>query len=621
MLITLKSAILKFLLWFVVLTALMALLKWGFMAYNSDIYAAYSWGQWWQVLWSGLKMDMSVAGYLTIIPGVLIIAQLWAHPRNKVIPLISKIYCWLAGVLIAGTAVADAVLYPFWGFKLDMTPLFYFSTSPSAAMASVSGWFVFLGILVWLVIGVALGFVLWYSAGCRKVKCKLERRAASTGVMVLLIAALFLPIRGSVTVSTMNPSRAYFSTDMRLNHAAVNPAFSLLYSAAHQGGDDEQFHFMDDAEAARIFAQSLRVDSIGGKVPCGNPQGVLSTPRPDIYIIILESFSAHLMPSLGGEPVTMGLDSIARSGLSFTKAFASGFRTDRAIPAILSGYPSMPTQSAMKDIARCERIPSLSQELVEEGYECAYYYGGDANFTNMLAFLRAAGFAKVVSDKDFPISERLSKWGVHDHLVLEKALQDALERHPSRHFTVIQTSSSHEPFEVPYSNPRFPDKRRNALAYTDSCVTTFVNALRKDTNWANTLVILVPDHYSVYPQGLTDPLARHHVPLVLTGGALQFKGQVDTPVDHTAIAATVLGMMGLPHDQLRFSRDAFDPGTAAAALFSSPGFFGWVTPTDTLVYDYDQRLFTISHSNDTATARRRMLATIQTLYSDFAHRQ
>ncbi len=108
---------------------------------------------------------------------------------------------------------------------------------------------------------------------------------------------------------------------------------------------------------------------------------------------------------------------------------------------------------------------------------------------------------------------------------------------------------------------------------------------------------------------------------MLTGGALQFKGQVDTPVDHTAIAATVLGMMGLPHDQLRFSRDAFDPGTAAAALFSSPGFFGWVTPTDTLVYDYDQRLFTISHSNDTATARRRMLATIQTLYSDFAHRQ
>ncbi len=600
----------------------MALLKWRFMSYNWDIYEAYSFGQWLQVAWAGLKMDMSVAGYLTILPGVLIIAQLWSRPRNRIIPLITKIYCGVVGALIAATVVADAILYPYWGFKLDMTPLFYFSTSPSAAMASVSGWFVVGGILIWLLLGAALGCILWYAVGRMKVTCKWGRQGGATAVMVLLIGALFLPIRGSVTVSTMNPSRAYFSTDMRLNHAAVNPAFSLLYSAAHQGGDDKQFHFMDDDEASRVFAESLRGDSLGGSVPCGLTQGYLSTPRPDIYIIILESFSAHLMPSLGGEAVTLGLDSIARSGLTFTKAFASGFRTDRAIPAILSGYPSMPTQSAMKDIARCERIPSLSQELVKEGYECAYYYGGDANFTNMLAFLRSAGFSKVVSDKDFPISERLSKWGVHDHLVLEKALEDIRKNDQhGRHFTVIQTSSSHEPFEVPYSNPRFPDKRRNALAYTDSCVTTFVNALRRDTNWANTLVILVPDHYSVYPQGLTDPLARHHVPLVFTGGALQFKGTVDMPVDQTAIAATLLGMMGLPHHQLRFSRDAFDPGTAQAALFSTPGFFGMVTPTDTLVYDYDQRLFTISQSTDTATARRRMLATIQTLYSDFAHRQ
>ncbi|MCC8038592.1 MAG: LTA synthase family protein, partial [Bacteroidales bacterium] len=487
-----KSAILKIVTWFVVLVALMALLKWGFMAYNSDIYSTYSYGQWWQVVWAGLKMDMSVAGYLTIIPGVLIIAQLWAHPRNKVIPLITKAYCFLVGALIAATTVGDAVLYPFWGFKLDMTPLFYFSTSPSAAMASVSGWFVFWGIVIWIALGAALGFALWYTAGGLKVTCSLAKRASATAVMVVLIAALFLPIRGSVTVSTMNPSRAYFSTDMRLNHAAVNPAFSLLYSAAHQGGDDNQFRFMDDDEARGIFAKSLREPNHS---PLTTHHSPLTTPRPDIYIIILESFSAHLMPSLGGEPITMGLDSIARSGLSFTRAFASGFRTDRAIPAILSGYPSMPTQSAMKDIARCERIPSLSQELVEQGYECAYYYGGDANFTNMLAFLRAAGFSKVVSDKDFPISERLTKWGVHDHLVLEKALDDIRKQGDGRrHFTVIQTSSSHEPFDVPYSNPRFPDKRRNALAYTDSCVTTFVNALRRDTNWANTLPFSATGH-------------------------------------------------------------------------------------------------------------------------------
>ena len=43
---------------------------------------------------------------------------------------------------------------------------------------------------------------------------------------VLLTAALFIPIRGGFSVSTMNLSKVYFSQDQRMNHAAINPAFS-----------------------------------------------------------------------------------------------------------------------------------------------------------------------------------------------------------------------------------------------------------------------------------------------------------------------------------------------------------------------------------------------------------
>ena len=69
---------------------------------------------------------------------------------------------------------------------------------------------------------------------------------------------------------------------------------------------------------------------------------------------------------------------------------------------------------------------------------------------------------------------------------------------------VIQTSSSHEPFEVPYSAP-FPDKRAVAFAYTDKCLGEFIRFLKSDSSrWEQSLVVLVPDHYGAYPRDLSD---------------------------------------------------------------------------------------------------------------------
>lgn len=74
--------------------------------------------------------------------------------------------------------------------------------------------------------------------------------------------------------------------------------------------------------------------------------------------------------------------------------------------------------------------------------------------------------------------------GAHDHLVFNRLLEDlkaeaaegtAEEKTP--HFRVLQTSSSHEPFEVPFR--RLENDRLNAFAYTDSCAGDFVRQFRE----------------------------------------------------------------------------------------------------------------------------------------------
>lgn len=582
-----------------------------FMLVYSDLYAGVGLSQWLSVITHGAAMDMTVAGYLTVLPALLTIATVMTGFDSR--GRIMSAYYWGVALLMASVQTLDLLLYGYWNFKLDTSPLFYFMTSPSAAFASASVIEMVGGVIGLALLTLLYYMVLRYTAGAVALSRVVNGRVLTGVALTLLTGLLFIPIRGGVTVSTMNLSRAYFSSDTRLNHAAVNPAFSLLYSATHQTDFSRQYRFFDNDEADHIFAATVTADSDS----VAQARQLLNTSRPDIVLVILESFSSHLLPSQGGEAVAMRLDSIAREGLLFTNFYASSFRTDRALPAILSGFPGQPTTSVMKFVDKTEHLPSIAASLGEQGYELSYYYGGDINFTNMLAYLVNSGFSTIVRDTDFPIADRTGKWGAHDHLVFDRCLQSLEQAEPSGkpRFTVVQTSSSHEPFQVPYDNPRFPEGPVRAFAYADSCLGHFVDKLKESPRWDNTLVIIVPDHLGAYPKNLSDLSERHHVPLVMTGGALALKGREDSPASQTDIAATLLGAMGVDHTQFKFSRNIFLPGVRHSAFFTEPEWAGMVTPTDTVAINLTT--MEVSPGADTLSVRDAK-ATLQVIYTELS---
>ena len=61
-----------------------------FMAYYYTLYNKVSWTDWFSVIGHGLPLDLSLAGYLTILPGLLLIASAWTDSR--ILQLIRRIY-------------------------------------------------------------------------------------------------------------------------------------------------------------------------------------------------------------------------------------------------------------------------------------------------------------------------------------------------------------------------------------------------------------------------------------------------------------------------------------------------------------------------------------------------
>ena len=444
-------------------------------------------------------MDCSMAGYLTVLPALGIIASVFT--RRPWLERAEVVWYVVVSLILGAVFTLDLLLYGYWGFRLDMTPIFYFISSPGAVLGGLSAKQAFIGVLLWLFQSGVIFLI--FSAVLSSIKLpelrERSQRRRTARVLGVLTLLLFIPIRGGVTVSTMNLSRAYFSRNQRLNHAAINPFFSLLYSATHQSGNHDNLNFYDDIKpfeplVTRTDSASVRTDTL------------LTAQRPDIYIIILESFSSHLLPSQGGEAIAMRLDSIAADGILFTNFYANTFRTDRALPSILNGYPGIPPVSVMKYVDKLEKLPSLPKTLKQNGYELSYYYGGDVNFTNMLAFLVSGGFDRIVCDKDFPSPSAWANGGAHDDVLFARVTRD-IDAGTAPQLRVVQTSSSHEPFEVPYN--KLANPAANAFAFTDSVVGDFVRRLEASPRWHNTLVVLVPDHYGAYPMPLDDMTARH----------------------------------------------------------------------------------------------------------------
>lgn len=585
------------------------------MVYYHDLYNDVSFGDYFRVMWHGLPLDLSLAGYLTAIPGLLLIASAWTD--SSILRRIRQVYFGLISFVMACIFIIDLGLYGFWGFRLDATPIFYFFSSPKDAVASVSFWFVLLGIAAVLIYAFIL-YCIFYSVLIREKKpLKIPYRRQNVSLALLLLTGmLFIPIRGGFTVSTMNLSKVYFSSDQRMNHAAINPAFSFMYSATHQNNFEKQYRFMAPEVADRLFAEMTDKPA----TPSDSIPQLLNTRRPNIIFIILESFSTHLMETFGGQPdVAVNMDKFAKEGILFSNFYANSFRTDRGLASIISGYPGQPSTSIMKYPEKTDKLPSIPRSLKNAGYNLAYYYGGDAGFTNMRSYLVSSGIEKIICDKDFPLSERTGKWGAQDHVLFQRLLKDFKEEKQQEPFLkLVQTSSSHEPFEVPFQ--KLDDKVLNAFAYADSCVGDFINQYRELPLWKNTLFVLVPDHQGAYPHRIDNPLDGQTIPLILIGGAIKEPQVIDTYASQIDIAATLLAQLGVPHDDFTFSKNILNPASPHFGYFTRPDFFGMVTPENQLVFNLDANAVQLDEGTDKGANLEKGKAFLQKLYDDLAKR-
>ncbi len=574
-------------------------------------------GDYFSVATHGLLHDFAVAGYFTVIPLLLIMVSIFKEiPMRKILTC----YNWGVAFLFTLAFLADMTLYPYWGVKLDASVLIYLD-SPLNAFASITIWHFLL--LLLLLAGGTYGIFRLLKLFCEKeyqpMSKELKPLSASRwgmlGAGILIGGVMFIGIRGGVTESTNNIGSVYFSDKQILNHSAVNPIFSFLYSLMHTEDFRKEYTFFEEEERAAIF---------NGLYPHDEQitDTLFTTRRPNIITIVLEGMSAELIEELGGmKGVTPNFNRLAKEGVLFTNCHANSFRTDRGLICALSGYPSFPKTSVMKSTTKSQKLPSLASALADEGYTNTFIYGGDINFTNMRGYLYSTGYRTLIADEDFTSAERSThQWGAGDDITFNRLYETVkLQKSSPWHITLL-TLSSHEPWSVPYN--RIPgDEIANSFAFTDEELGKFIDRLKQTEEWKNTLVICISDHtLARYPEGSKQSdINRNRIPLLFLGGVIKESKRIEAICNQSDLVGTILPQLGISNAPFPFSRNILGPGyTYPFAYHCFNNGFTFIDGTGISVFDLDSRKAIHTEPADGGKQRLdKAKAILQTTYFDF----
>jgi len=571
---------------------------------------------WGTVFYHGLRLDLATTGYLLVLPlaiggTALFTGKGWMWRTARVLQSAQMI---VVGIIATG----NLAIYRAWGTLLNYRAV-QFLQDPEGIIASLGNWQLLL-----LAVGLTALCILltWISSRLLIPAESLSKDQQQRWLVPVFFILTPMMMRGGWQQIPVNESSAFHTEKAPLNHAATNPVWYLGNNWIKSAGDDrEAYRFMSDETAQEIFD-----DLTGIK---GEPMRMLTMDRPNIVLIVLESWSADFIGPLNGDPTaTPFFNSLCDSGLLFTGIYSSGRRTDQMFPSVLSGYPAQPNHSISRYTDKIQRLDMLPEELENAGYSTLFHYGGELGFGNMNSFLLEAGFSSLTGKDRFKDEQMGSKWGAHDEYLFEKQLED-INRARAPFFSMGLTLSSHEPFDVPGRDKNKPagEKERflEAVRYTDRCLKQFMESAARQKWHGQTLFIFVADHGHHLPASREyhDP-SCYRIPLLFYGEVIkpEVRGRkISRTGSQHDLPPTLLNQLGINSNKFDFSIDLFNEKHPSFAYLNFDDAFGCISDSLQFVYFFEEKKmsgkFTHLMEQQDSSLTMRGKAYLQILYEDF----
>ncbi|NWO06945.1 MAG: sulfatase-like hydrolase/transferase, partial [Alteromonadaceae bacterium] len=335
-----------------------------------------------------------------------------------------------------------------------------------------------------------------------------KKVVSSLVVWPLLVILVFAGVRSTLAHRPANPAFFAVTSDALVNSLVISSAYSVEYAI---------YNMRHEASAASVYGK-VPIDQIlntvkkqphlvektfpSEKYPTVhfNPASRNYNKPKNIVVILEESLGATFVKDLGGVGVTPNLEQLRQEGWWFKQLYATGTRSVRGIEAVISSFLPTPARSTVKLSLSQQNFYTAADLLSRKGYFTEFIYGGETHFDNMGTFFIGNGFQSTLGQSDITNPQFVGSWGASDGDLFNTAHQrfKELEKIGQPFFSLVFTSSNHEPFEFPDNAIELYSKSKNtvenAVKYADFALGEFIKKAKRSEYWEDTIFLIVADH-------------------------------------------------------------------------------------------------------------------------------
>ena len=543
----------------------------------------FSLKEWFLCNTHSIFIDLATISYV-LIPILIFVIISFFNNKYKFLKAV-KYFTIVIIVISNFILVSDIGLFAEWGIKINHKALSYL-IYPQEVIASAKASPILLLLSIFLILSVIeiYIFIKYICTYLNSSKIAWKKKAIFILSLSLII---FMGIRGGFQTFPIDRSWSYFSEKTVLNHGAVNSSWNCLAALTEKDDyENNPYKFVDSKKANEIY--SLLMNNKNENIE----NSLFKIENPNIVIVLLESWGAETVGVLNKEiEATPNFTNLSKEGLLFNKFYATGYRTEQALAAIVAGFPSQPKTTIIRKFGKFDKLPSLANELLINGYHTSYYYGGDLQFANTDAYLKSAGFKKIIGQNDFKY-KLFTEWGAFDEDLFNFTAKD-LSKNKQPFFSIVMTSTSHAPYDKRVDQV-FKGKGQisdylNVIHYSDECLFRFIEESKKASWFQNTVFIMVADHTCCLPKNRQNyEIERHWIPCLIYGPALkdEFKGKTfDNPTSHVDLPAIILSQLKHPYQKFKWSKNVFNNKFNNWAFYTFDEGFGFIKDSNEIVYD------------------------------------
>ncbi|MFN8322767.1 MAG: sulfatase-like hydrolase/transferase [Chitinophagales bacterium] len=539
-------------------------------------------------LYHAIPLDISTSSYLLFIPSLLTLVFLLTG--KKYLNQLLTLYLLLTSFVFVFLSIAEIGVYREVHVKIYFNLLTHLKHADELFhSASISLLLTIFSLIAVVFYGCnKLIRYLLYDRFERAQYLNLKNGLSLFGVYCLFTTLLVLGCRGGLRPIPINEGEVYFSNNQCVNDAAVNPLWNIVHSYIETCKvlRGNAYKVMKDDVAKQIVRQLFAADQ-------DTTVTLFKIKRPNICFIILESWSADVIASLGGyEGLTPSFEKLIQQGYVFTDVKPTGHVSDQGIPGILSGYPALPIGSAINQPDKYPKLPCLNNQLKEAGYYSSFFFGGQLIYGNIKSYIYYNKFDRVMEQADFPVSIPSGRLGIHDSAMLS-IWRDSLNRMPQPFFSCLFTLSTHSPFDATTDRPvkwgTKEDSYLNSVVYSDRQLGKFFEQVKEQTWYDSTVFFLVADHSHNVPKNFQHWSPEfYHIPLLICGGALkeEYRGKRYTETaSQLDIASTLLHQLDMPATSYNWSKNLMNPNARRFAFYTFNEGFGFCSSGRAVVWN------------------------------------